>query len=111
MPILTRMRDAQHLIVLCAATFLVMAGQGVVSPIIPLYASDFGVSASMVGLTLTVFAFARLILDVPAGLIADRYGRRILLIGGPLITAIGMFGSGQADGLMGWCPEQFLGLV
>ena len=99
MPILTRMRDAQHLIVLCAATFLVMAGQGVVSPIIPLYASDFGVSASMVGLTLTVFAFARLILNVPAGLIADRYGRRILLIGGPLITAIGMFGSGQADGI------------
>lgn len=76
-----------------------MAGQGVVSPILPLYASEFGVSATMVGLTLTVFAFARLILNVPAGIIADRYGRRVLLVGGPLLTAVGMFGSGQADGI------------
>lgn len=96
---ITWIRHNQELVVLCGATFLVMAGQGVVSPIIPLYASDFGVSATMVGLTLTVFAFARLILNVPAGLIADRYGRRVLLVGGPLLTAIGMFGSGQADGI------------
>ncbi len=94
---LTWIRGNHELIVLCSATFLVMAGQGVVSPILPLYASDFGVSATMVGLTLTVFAFARLILNVPAGLIADRYGRRVLLVGGPLLTAVGMFGSGQAD--------------
>ena len=53
----------------------------------------------MVGLTLTVFAAARLIVNVPAGLIADRYGRRILLVGGPLITSIGMIGSGQAGGI------------
>ena len=96
---ITWIRHNQELVVLCGATFLVMAGQGVVSPIIPLYASDFGVSATMVGLTLTVFALARLILNVPAGLIADRYGRRVLLVGGPLLTAIGMFGSGQADGI------------
>jgi MFS family permease len=95
----TWFRQNQELVVLCGATFLVMAGQGVVSPILPLYASEFGVSATMVGLTLTVFAFARLILNVPAGIIADRYGRRVLLVGGPLLTAVGMFGSGQADGI------------
>lgn len=81
---------------LCGATFLVMVGQGVVSPVLPLYAADFGVSAAMVGLTLTVFALARLIVNVPAGMIADRYGRRALLIGGPIVTSIGMFGSGLA---------------
>ena len=73
-----------------------MAGQGVVGPVLPLYARDFGVSATMVGLTLTVFALARLILNIPAGLIADRFGRRVLLIGGPILTSIGMFGSGFA---------------
>ena len=73
-----------------------MAGQGVVGPVLPLYARDFGVSATMVGLTLTVFALARLILNIPAGLIADRLGRRVLLIGGPILTSIGMFGSGFA---------------
>ena len=95
--VLRRLRDSEELIVLCGSTFLVMAGQGVVSPVLPLYAKDFGVSATMVGLTLTVFALARLIVNVPAGIVADRFGRRILLVGGPIVTSIGMFGSGFAD--------------
>lgn len=82
--------------VLCGATFMVMAGQGVVAPVLPLYAAEFGVGATMVGLTLTVFALARLILNIPAGMAADRFGRRILLVGGPIVTSIGMFGSGLA---------------
>jgi MFS family permease len=94
-----RLRASQELIILCGTTFLVMTGQGVVSPVLPLYAKDFGVGATMVGLTLTVFAVARLIVNVPAGMIADRYGRRILLVGGPLITSVGMIGSGQAGGI------------
>lgn len=94
--VLRRLRESEELIVLCGSTFLVMAGQGVVSPVLPLYAKDFGVSATMVGLTLTVFALARLIVNVPAGIVADRFGRRILLVGGPVITSIGMFGSGFA---------------
>lgn len=95
----TRIQDLEKLLVLCFATFLVMTGQGVVGPVVPLYARDFGVSASVVGLTLTVFALARLILNVPAGLIADRFGRRVLLIGGPILTSIGMFGSGFANSI------------
>ena len=91
-----KFQEAEKLLILCGATFLVMAGQGVVGPVLPLYARDFGVSATMVGLTLTVFALARLILNIPAGLIADRFGRRVLLIGGPILTSIGMFGSGFA---------------
>ncbi len=91
-----RLRANEQLLALCGATFLVMAGQGVVSPVVPLFAKDFGVSTTMVGLTLTVFALARLILNVPAGMIADRFGRRYLLVGGPIITSIGMFGSGFA---------------
>lgn len=73
-----------------------MAGQGVVGPVLPLYARDFGVSTAVVGLTFTAFGLARLVLNIPAGIWADRAGRRALLIGGPLITAVGMIGSGLA---------------
>ena len=97
--LIKKIRDGEQLLVLCFATFLVMAGQGVVGPVLPLYASNFGVSTSVVGLTLTVFALARLILNIPAGIIADRFGRRILLVGGPVLTSIGMFGSGLATGI------------
>ena len=97
--ILERIRADEKLLVLCGATFLVMAGQGIVSPVLPLYARDFGVGTTMVGLTLTTFAVARLLLNIPAGMIADRFGRRVILIGGPLITSAGMIGSGLAGSI------------
>ncbi len=90
---------------ICGSTVLVMAGQGVVGPVLPLFARNFGVSTAVVGLTFTAFGLARLVLNVPAGIVADRRGRRVLLVGGPLITAIGMIGSGLAPTiwvLLGW---------
>lgn len=78
---------------------MVMAGQGVISPVLPIYADSFGVSTAMIGATVTAFGLARLVTNVPAGIFADRRGRRTLLIGGPLITAIGMAGSGLSGGI------------
>lgn len=97
--LIERLRIDEKLLVLCGATFIVMAGQGVVSPVLPLYAKEFGVGTTMVGLTITMFAVARLIMNVPAGIIADRFGRRAILICGPLITSVGMIGSGLADSI------------
>lgn len=90
------MRSYERLIAICISTVMVMAGQGVVSPVLPLYADSFGVSTAMIGATVTAFGLARLITNVPAGLFADRHGRRVLLVGGPLVTAVGMLGSGLA---------------
>ena len=73
----------ERLLVICGSTVLVMAGQGVVGPVLPLFARDFGVGAAVVGLTFTAFGLARLVLNIPAGLWADRRGRRFLLVGGP----------------------------
>ncbi len=101
----SRLRSDERLLVICGSTVLVMAGQGVVGPVLPLYARNFGVSAAVVGLTFTAFGLARLLLNIPAGIWADRRGRRFLLVGGPLITAVGMVGSGLAPSiwvLLGW---------
>ncbi len=97
--IIDRFRNEEKLFVLCGATFIVMAGQGIVSPVLALYAKEFGVGTTMVGLTVTVFAIARLIVNIPAGMLADRFGRRVILVGGPIITAVGMIGSGFADNI------------
>jgi len=88
-----------RLLAICLSTVLVMAGQGVISPILPLYADSFGVSTAMIGATVTAFGLARLVTNVPAGVVADRRGRRVLLIGGPLVTAVGMFGSGLSGSI------------
>lgn len=78
------------------STVLVMAGQGVISPVLPLFARSFGVGAATIGLTLSFFALARLVLNVPLGVLSDRHGRKLLLVAGPVVTALGMIGSGFA---------------
>jgi len=88
--------EHEQLMMISISTVLVMAGQGVISPVLPLFAEELGVGAAMIGLTLSSFALARLILNVPLGILSDRYGRRMLLVSGPLVTAFGMVGSGFA---------------
>ena len=81
------------------STVLIMMGQGVISPVLPLLKDKFGVSSAEIALTLTSFGLARLVLNVPMGIAADRYGRRFLLVSGPFIAALGMLGSGFAADL------------
>lgn len=88
------MKHYERLIAICISTVFVMAGQGVISPVLPIYADSFGVSTAMIGATVTAFGLARLVTNVPAGILADRRGRRVLLVGGPLVTAVGMAASG-----------------
>ena len=42
-----------------------------------------------IGGVFAAFAGARLLCNVPAGLLADRCGRRLLLVGSPLLMALG----------------------
>ena len=93
----TWLRSNERILAICGSTILVMAGQGMTGPILPLFARSFGVSTAVVGLTITVFALARLVLNLPAGAWADRSGRRPLLISGPLILTVGMIGSGLSQ--------------
>ena len=83
------LRQNAALLMVCVATGIIMLGQGVISPVLPLYARDFGVSAFLVGATLSVFGLARMLLNLPAGFLSDRFGRRLLLVGGPIVTAVG----------------------
>jgi len=57
-------------------TFVIMLGFGIIAPILPLYARSFGVGYADAGLLISAFAFTRLIFDLFAGPIVDRYGER-----------------------------------
>jgi MFS transporter, DHA1 family, multidrug resistance protein len=71
-----------------------MLGQGLVSPVLPLFAETFNVGLAAVGATMSAFALARMVLNTPLGLVSDRFGRKPLLVVGPIVVAIGMAGSG-----------------
>ena len=44
------LRQHERLLMISVSTVMVMAGQGVVAPVLPLFAKNFGVGAAVVGL-------------------------------------------------------------
>ena len=60
-----------------------------VSTRIRLCVQSFGVGAAAVGTTLSAYALARLMMNIPSGIIADTRGRKPLMVWGPAITALG----------------------
>ena len=66
----------ETLSILCVQVAIAMLGMGLVSPILPQYARSFGVSITMVGLIITAYGISRIIVDIPAAGLTDKWGRR-----------------------------------
>jgi MFS transporter, DHA1 family, multidrug resistance protein len=77
--------------------FLVMAGAGLVLPILPLFARSFGVGYGAVGLLVSAYGLARLVFDLAAGPIVDRLGERLTAAGGLAVIAVGSTLTGIAS--------------
>ena len=70
-----------------------------VAPILPLYADALGVSTATVGLVISAFGLARLMTNMPTAILSERFGRRLPLVGGPLVAAAGNALAGTVDSL------------
>jgi MFS family permease len=62
------------------------------SPVLPLFAAHLGATSGGVGLIAAISAFAGVVFSVPAGLLADRFGRKRLLVASALIFALAPWG-------------------
>lgn len=74
-------------------TLIVSFCNGLLLPVLPLYARSFGVSYSLVGLVLAAEGLGTLISDVPAGLLLRRIGRKpamLLGVGCVALSALAM---------------------
>lgn len=74
--------------VLIFANVVVALGYGVVAPVLPQYARNFGVSISAATFVITAFALMRLVGAAPAGLLVQRLGERRVYVAGLLIVAL-----------------------
>jgi len=72
-------------------SFFIFLGMSIVSPILPLYAETFNVSYTLVSLAISMYAFGRFLADLPVGMVADRFGRKPLMIIGTLLLAATAF--------------------
>ena len=79
-------------------------GTGVALPAIPTLARSFGVSFGVASFVITVFLLGNLAGTIPSGWLIDRFGRRPVMLAGPLLTAtMGFFVAGAHSFLVCWC--------
>src|SRR5688572_27000591 len=62
-------------------------GTGIAVPAIPVYARSFGVSFEVASLVIIVHQLGTTLSSVPLGLLMDRFGRRNIILMGPLLLA------------------------
>ncbi|RBY97606.1 MFS transporter [Blastococcus sp. TF02-8] len=74
--------------ILAVVAFVVALGFGIVAPAIPLFARDFGVGRTAVGLAVSAFAFFRFVSAFGGGTLVERFGERIVLATGLGLVAV-----------------------
>ncbi|WP_018664043.1 MFS transporter [Heyndrickxia acidiproducens] len=89
------------LIILFALGWAFMyADRNILSPVMGLIQDDWNLTKSELGLMSTVFFIAYAAMQIPAGFIADKFGRVKVLVAGYVLFGIGTLLSGMAPGLM-----------
>lgn len=78
--------------------FFIFIGMSIVGPILPIYAKSFNVSYTLVSLAISMYALGRLIVDLPVGLFADRFGRKPLMIVGTVLITVTAYLNAVATG-------------
>jgi len=63
-------------------------GTGIALPAIPTLAKSFDVSFGVASGVVTAFLIGNVAATIPSGWLIDRFGRRSVMIGGPLLTAV-----------------------
>lgn len=78
------------------ASFMVMTGVSIISPVLPMYAASFGIPYALIGIIISSFAIARMFLDIPAGIVAYKLGMKIFMASGLILIAVSSFAAGYA---------------
>ena len=79
-------------IIVWLALFIGIAGIGMVSPLLPVFAEDMGASGIWLGLAFSSFAFSQVPLMPVVGRLSDRFGKKFFLWFGLLFYAMAAVG-------------------
>jgi MFS family permease len=86
--------------VLFITAFVDMVGLAMIVPLLPYYATEFGANATTVGLLVSAFSVAQLLVAPVWGRFSDRYGRRPAILAGLVLSAAAFALFGFADSVL-----------
>ncbi len=83
----------------CSTTHFIHDGfSDILYVLLPLWAAEFRLSFAQVGLLKTAFSGGMAAFQIPAGILAERWGEKRLLVGGTAVMALGFLVLGAAQG-------------
>jgi MFS family permease len=75
----------------------VILGISIISPVLPQYALSFSIPVALVGWAISAFALARVVIDIPAGFLADHFGRKRNMVLGLILIILSSIAAGTAN--------------
>ncbi len=82
----------------CATHFVHDGFSDIIYVLLPIWSAEFGLSFAQVGLLKTVYSGGMAGFQIPAGILAERWGEARLLAAGTAVTALGFLAAGAAGG-------------
>ena len=96
-----RSRARAVLATACSIHFVHDGFSDILYVLLPLWATEFRLTFAQVGLIRTVYSGGMAAFQIPAGLLAERWGERRLLAAGTAVTACGFIVAGTVGGFLG----------
>jgi DHA1 family quinolone resistance protein-like MFS transporter len=87
---------------------VLMSGIGMIVPLIPAYTESLGASAADLGWVMASFFIGRILGQVPAGLVTDRVGRRMVLLGALVGYTVSCLGYATTKDAIWLMPYRFI---
>ena len=87
----TSILSRQNLLSLYLPAVILALGTGIALPALPIYARSFDVSLGVASSALVATGLGGLVAGVPTGYLLDRFGRRNIILAGPIVTALSSF--------------------
>lgn len=94
--IISTFKSSEAFLILCVQVAILNIGQGLITPILPLYAQTFAVSITLVGFLLTSQSLPRIFVNLPTGRLADKWGAHRMLALAAGIVTVSAVGGGLA---------------
>ncbi|KEQ26703.1 MFS transporter [Paenibacillus tyrfis] len=85
------------LVILMVNMFITMVGMGLIIPILPKFITEFGASGQDMGYLVAAVGVTQLVFSPIAGEMSDKYGRKIMIVGGIGVFALSQLLFGLAD--------------
>ena len=102
MPSLNMTSQRSKLSIIFLTVFIDLIGFGIVIPVLPLYAKEFGASETMNGWLVGIYSAMQFIAAPLLGTLSDRIGRRPVLLTSLIGTSAGFLMMGAAPSLTVW---------